>query len=112
MMIRRAAFGMLVPLALVSALLRFGAIPVGATVGAVTEFGVPTLQSQPFGIVSGPDKALWFTEASGDKIGRISTAGVMTEFALPTVGAQAHELVTHSDHAIWFTETDAMDLLT
>ena len=49
-------------------------------------------------ITAGPDGALWFTESSGDKIGRITTQGTITEFTVPegsagfTAGPDAHEL--------------------
>jgi len=39
--------------------------------------------SGPDQITAGPDGALWFTEARGNKIGRITTEGAITEFALP-----------------------------
>ena len=61
--------------------LQLGA-PVGAmTVAAhtVTEFILPTAAGRPSAITTGPDGALWFTEAGG-KIGRITTAGKITEF--------------------------------
>jgi hypothetical protein len=44
-----------------------------AAASFVTEFPVPTAGSTPFGIASGPDGALWFTEQSANKIGRITT---------------------------------------
>src|ERR1700724_818148 len=45
----------------------------------VTEFVIPTLLSHPYGITAGPDSALWFTEVTGNKIGRISTGGTLSE---------------------------------
>jgi streptogramin lyase len=48
----------------------------------ITEFPVPTPNSQPAGITRGSDGNLWFTEAVGDKIGRITPSGVITEFPL------------------------------
>jgi len=42
------------------------------TVGEIREFGVPTVDSLPFGIAAGPDGNLWFTENAGKKIGRIT----------------------------------------
>jgi streptogramin lyase len=39
---------------------------------AITEYAVPTSSSTPVDIAAGPDGALWFTEASGNKIGRTS----------------------------------------
>jgi hypothetical protein len=41
---------------------------------AITEFSVPTAGSGPYGIASGPDGALWFTENSANNIGRITVA--------------------------------------
>src|SRR5260370_769374 len=38
--------------------------------GAVTEFAVPTGNSQPEGITAGPDGSIWFTESNASKIGR------------------------------------------
>jgi hypothetical protein len=36
----------------------------------MTEFKFDSADSQPSGIVTGPDKALWFTELNVMKIGR------------------------------------------
>jgi streptogramin lyase len=46
-----------------------GAIKLGET---ITEFLIPTANSRPYGITTGPDGFLWCTEESGNKIGRIS----------------------------------------
>jgi streptogramin lyase len=55
-------------------LLSLSSAPAWATAGTITEFPIPTANSQPRGITAGPDGNLWFTESSGDKIGRISTS--------------------------------------
>src|SRR5258706_5459586 len=72
-----------------------------------TEFPVPTAMSVPAGITQGPDGALWFTEASVSKIGRISTAGVVSEFPTPTAGAGSPlgAITQGPDGALWFTES-------
>ncbi|MDQ0940162.1 hypothetical protein [Streptomyces sp. V1I1] len=36
---------------------------------------MPTAGCGPFGTAAGPDGALWFTESTVDRIGRITTAG-------------------------------------
>jgi virginiamycin B lyase len=41
------------------------------TSGVFTEYNVPTAASQPYDITSGPDGNIWFTEQSGNKIGKI-----------------------------------------
>src|SRR5881227_1886279 len=52
---------------------------VAAPVGTVAEFPVPTANSAPVGITSGPDGNMWFTEIQGNKIGRITSTGSITE---------------------------------
>ncbi len=52
------------------------------TAGVVTEFPLPSANSNPRTITAGPDGNLWFTEDLGNRIGRITTAGSITEFPL------------------------------
>jgi streptogramin lyase len=68
-----------------------------------TEYPLP-LNSAPFGITAGPDGNLWFTEYSGNKIGKITTAGVVSEFALPTVNSRPYFITAGPDGNLWFTE--------
>jgi len=81
----------------------------GAAVGGATlalaqsfiEFPTPTANSNPPGITTGPDGALWFTEYNN--IGRITTAGVITEFPLsPPDGPLG--ITTGPDGALWFSD--------
>src|SRR5207249_1593639 len=51
---------------------------------AVSEFLISPLPPAPQGIVAGPDGALWYTDPSTNKIGRITTSGGVTEFTVPT----------------------------
>ena len=46
---------------------------VHAAAGRVREFAIPGPNGGPYGITSGPDGNLWFTEANGNKIGSITT---------------------------------------
>jgi hypothetical protein len=41
--------------------------------GSITEFPLRATNSGPLGITAGPDGRLWFTEADGNKIGRITS---------------------------------------
>jgi hypothetical protein len=53
-----------------------------------TNFLVPPGRSAgTLTIIVGPDHNLWFTEFTGEKIGRITTGGVITQF--PIAGAQS-----------------------
>lgn len=83
-----------------------------ATAQTATEFTIPTPASKPLGIAAGPDGALWFTESTGNKIGRITTAGAVTEYLIPTtttlVDRSSHPqcIVAGPDGAMWFVEGD------
>jgi streptogramin lyase len=69
----------------------------------VTEFPLPTANSGPFDITTGPDGALWFTEGGANNIGRMTTAGAVTEFPIPTFGG-ARGITMGPDGALWFVE--------
>jgi len=72
----------------------------------ITEFtaGI-TSGSGPGGIAAGPDGNLWFTEAGGDRIGRITPAGVVTEFGAGiTSGSEPAGITAGPDGNLWFTE--------
>src|SRR5262249_39551615 len=64
--------------------------------GAIAEFTLPGLASQPDGIIVGPDNNLWFAETSGNKIGRITPAGAITEFTVPTLGGRPNYIAMGS----------------
>jgi streptogramin lyase len=73
----------------------------------ITEYPVTTAGSQPQGIAAGRDGNLWFTEASGNNIGRITTAGATTEFPLSTANSQPNGIAVGPDGNLWFTESSA-----
>jgi virginiamycin B lyase len=73
------------------------------------EFPIPTINSFPFGITTGPDGALWFTESNSNKVGRITTAGVITEFPIPTKG---FGITAGPDGALWFTSGNGIGRIT
>jgi len=64
----------------------------------------PPKTSLPFSVTPGPDGELWFTEAHGNKIGRISTGRTITEFPIPTTDSKPVWIVAGPDDALWFTE--------
>jgi streptogramin lyase len=70
-----------------------------------SEFPIPTANSYPGGITAGPDGNLWFTESSGNKIGRITPAGQIDEFPIPDSGSRSPTAITAGpDGNLWFTE--------
>lgn len=83
-------------------------LSVSATAQAITEFPLPRSGADPYGIVAGPDGAVWFTEFRGNRIGRITTAGVVSEFAIPTPNSGPLGIAAgHPDGALWFAEDSA-----
>ena len=67
---------------------------------------LPHSASGPAGITTGPDGNLWFTESTGNAIGRIATDGTgVTEFALPTPARTPLGITTGPDGNLWFTES-------
>jgi streptogramin lyase len=72
--------------------------------GNVTEFTVPTANSQPAEITTGPDGNLWFTEFYSNKIGKITPSGAVTEFPIPTGNSQPVGITAGPDGNLWFTE--------
>lgn len=74
--------------------------------GVITEFPLPTADSQPLDIVSGPDGNLWFTQYGANRIGRITPAGVVTEFPLPTPESAPYGITSGSDGNLWFTQSN------
>ncbi len=52
--------------------------------------------------VSGPGRAMWFTEFYGNFIGRITMDGTITNFAIP--GGDAEGITKGGDGNLWFTE--------
>ena len=72
----------------------------------ITEFTVPTANSQPGGITAGPDGNIWFTELGASKIGRITPAGTITEFPI-AASSNPEFIAVGSDGNMWFPEITA-----
>jgi streptogramin lyase len=82
-------------------------------VPSVTQFPIPTLNSQPEGITRGPDGNLWFAEIHA--IGRVTPGGQVTEFTRGlSPGSEPNEITTGPDGNVWFTEggTDRIGRIT
>ena len=75
--------------------------------GEIVEFPTPTSDSGPYGIAVDPDGDLWFTEARGHQIGRITPSGAITEFPIPTPNSSPFSIVAGPDGNLWFTEMNA-----
>jgi sugar lactone lactonase YvrE len=62
----------------------------------------------PFGIASGPDGNLWFTESGLNSIGRMTTAGAFSSFLVPSASAFnfPRGITAGPDGNVWFTEQE------
>lgn len=67
------------------------------------EFRLPTPDSRPYQIVSGPDGNLWFTQSNAGRIGKITPSGEITEFKVRD-GSGPYGITVGPDGNIWFTE--------
>ena len=79
--------------------------PGNASSQTVTEFSSGlTAGSNPKGIAAGPDGNLWFTESTGNSIGKITPSGVITEFS-NGLDADSYPwgITSGPDGNIWFT---------
>jgi virginiamycin B lyase len=70
----------------------------------IEECSLPDGTSGPYGIATGPDGAVWFTEMHGIRIGRITTEGEVSAYPLPTADAGPTIIAAGPDGGLWFTE--------
>jgi virginiamycin B lyase len=61
-------------------------------------------------MTAGPDGALWFTEADGNAIGRITTKGVLTEIPLESPEALPGPIAAGRGGGIYFAERNTNTL--
>jgi len=55
------------------------------TAQTATFYPIPTANSGLYGIATGPDGSIWFTESNTKRVGRITAAGAIQEFTVPPV---------------------------
>src|SRR5439155_6615114 len=61
-----------------------------------------------WGITTGPDRALWYTD-TGDTISRITTDGTVTYYPMPDYFNEVWLITTGPDGNLWFTESNPDD---
>ncbi|MFM8349510.1 MAG: hypothetical protein ACKN9D_00420, partial [Actinomycetales bacterium] len=81
-----------------------GAVAKITTLGVITEYtaGI-TPGSGPSSIAADGSGNMWFTEANGNQIARITAGGVVTEFPLPVAGSRPAGIALGPDGNMWFT---------
>ena len=78
---------------------------------SISEYPIPTTNSGPQDIVTGPDGALWFSEPNQRQIGRITTDGDVTGEYGPTFSTPLR-IVAGSDGNLWFTDNTKIGKIT
>jgi len=92
--------------ALLLALAAFVLVADPAHAQSVREYSAGITQApSPRGIVLGHDGNIWFTEQTGNRIGRITPAGVVTEFSAGlSPGVNPGGMALGPDNNVWFVE--------
>lgn len=76
--------------------------------GEIKEFRLPMTDSDPAGVVLGPDGNVWFTEAATGDVRQITAGGKISDpFPAGTVTSMPAGIVTGPDANLWFTESSA-----
>ncbi|MGZ4755607.1 MAG: Vgb family protein, partial [Acidimicrobiia bacterium] len=78
------------------------AAPAASPIGVVTSYTGTGVVS-PWGIASGTDGALWFTNYGSNTIGQVTTAGVVTNFTGTSI-SNPEGIAAGPDGNMWFTE--------
>ena len=68
------------------------------------EFPLPIANSSPRIIARGSDGNMWFSEHTGNRMGRIAPDGTIAEFPIPTPNSMPRAIALGSDGNIWFGE--------
>lgn len=72
--------------------------------GAITEYAIPTANSEPMGIAIAPNGHVWFAQKAGNKMARYKPAtGTFDEYVYTQAGAMPEDVATSSNESIWFT---------
>jgi streptogramin lyase len=73
-------------------------------VSGLKEFPLPTTESSPRVIALGADGNMWFSEHTGNRIGRITPDGTIAEFPISTPNSMPRSIALGADGNIWFGE--------
>ena len=68
--------------------------------------------SGPYGITSGSDGNLWFTETTAGKIGRITPTGTIQEFSLFGFPNSPYGITSGPDGDLWFSASGCIGRIT
>lgn len=67
-------------------------------------YPIPTSTSDPFGLTTGPDGNMWFTEGAAGNVAKVTPAGQITEY--PLGRSRPWGVTTGPDGNLWVAATD------
>ncbi|GAB2327719.1 virginiamycin B lyase family protein, partial [Streptomyces variabilis] len=70
---------------------------------SVTQFRLTDDKAGPYGIVAGPDGALWLTLVHRGSVARLTLDGAFEEYPLDAAGCRPTVIAAGPDGALWFT---------
>ncbi len=70
----------------------------------ISEWGVPTANSQPSMITTDSSGNAWITETAGNKIARVNPNGVFQEYDVVTANSQPWGIFVEPSGRVWYTE--------
>src|SRR5262249_54056797 len=75
--------------------------------GQFKRIGFTLANATTYGIASGSNDTLWFTEPLANRIGSITlSTSAIIHFPIPTVNSSPFGITLGPDRALWFTEFD------
>ena len=84
-------------------------VTIGAVRGSgsiITEFQIPTSNSGPEAIISGPSNTFWFTEFAAGKIAELfGQNGTIHDFKANATGVEPASLAMDKQGRVWFSDT-------
>ena len=92
-------------LGLLASMIVLGAAPTRAAAaappaGTVTEYG-RSLLAGAWGVATGADGNIWFTNEGNNRIGRVTPTGTFTSFSSPNID-KARDITSGPDGSLWF----------
>jgi streptogramin lyase len=102
-MVSRWVRGSVAAAAATVALFAFGTAAAGAA-PTISEYSIPTNDTQPWDVTTGPAGSLWVTEGSKKAVVGITALGAVTEYTSGITFGNLRGITQGPDGNVWFTE--------
>lgn len=75
----------------------------------VRQFALPAVELMPGPLAIDRNKAVWFAEDAGSRIGELRADGRIDIYRIPGANEQTQAIVAANDGNVWFTQTQTYD---